>query len=55
VAVTPSGHTRAHACPHGLVCEPGFKGRFAKSKDRTARCAECAKMRAARAQLGLFS
>jgi hypothetical protein len=52
VTRTPSGHARKHACPHGSVCEPGFRARLGGKKD--ARCGLCAAARVRRNQLDLF-
>jgi hypothetical protein len=39
VASTPSGHVRAHACPHGVACVLSYAARRRGGKAR--RCAAC--------------
>ena len=48
VIITPSGHTRAHACPHGRACVLSYAARRRGSK--AMRCGECFRGR----QLELF-
>jgi ribosomal protein S14 len=47
--VTPSGHLRAHACPHGRPCVLSYAAR--KRGQRARRCAPCLAGR----QLELFA
>lgn len=39
VTTTPSGHTRAHRCPHGKWCNPPYNAR--RRGVRREDCAEC--------------
>ena len=48
VAVTPSAHVRAHACPHGRACVLSYA---ARKRERASRCAKCLAGR----QLELFA
>jgi hypothetical protein len=39
VAETPSGHLRAHACPHGKTCVATYAKR--REGDRPKTCMQC--------------
>lgn len=39
VAVTPSGHLRAHSCPHGHCCVPSYLARRKGARGKT--CPTC--------------
>jgi hypothetical protein len=39
IGLTPSGHLRAHACPHGVCCVPSYRARRGGDKGKT--CPQC--------------
>jgi hypothetical protein len=50
IGVTPSGHLRAHACPHGSACVLSYVAR--RRGDKVKRCAECVASRQLSLPLG---